>query len=350
MMTQLDILLAVKDGETYLVETINSLLSQTALSRGCCEIRFVIVDDGSSDGTPEILANYHDNDPRFLIIRNDRSLGLPTSLNRGLEQCSAPLVARADADDLHSPDRLSKQIAFLEANPQVGVLGTSFNRIALSGEVIGTVRPPFDHDTIYARQNFTNSLLHPSVVFRTDLVRTVGGYDTIYRTAQDSDLWVRLRDRTKFANLQEVLVNYRVHPGSITGQRDEKGKQLSLSVSKRLLSAALGRSLDDEETAAVVALYQGFGQMPANAIKLGLPLLHRCLHEIARTAPETAMRHLRKEAAGALVRRMEAHLWTDRRIARALLASAIRLDVGCIKFTSALRSLLPHRSQRQVRI
>lgn len=338
MTLELNILLAVKDGEQYLSQTLDTLLNQSYP-----HFEFVIVDDGSTDKTPAILEGYAARDPRLIIIRNERNMGVPGALNRGLEECKAPLIAKSDADDLHRPERLVRQLAFMKGNPAVGVLGTGFNRMTPAGEIMKAVVPPTDHDTIYARQNFINSFLHSSIMYRTDLIRSVGGYDAAYPTAQDTDLWVRLRDRTCFANLPEVLVDYRVHPRSIMGTRGEKGRFKGLTVPQRLLSGLLGRQLDDVDVSAIVELYQGFRTMSVDDVRRAAPLLRECLRALSRYTPPRAMKYLRREAASSCLKQMEAHLWSDRGLARELLAVAASFDARTALRRSSTRALLPRR-------
>lgn len=315
------VLLAVHNGEEYLSEALDSLLAQTFK-----DFELVVVDDASTDGTGAVLEAYAARDPRLVVVRNEENLRLASSLNRGLDRCRAPLVARADADDVYASERLSRQVRFMEAHPEVGVLGCGYHRVGPDGSRQGTVAPPADHAPIRARQLFMNSFLHPGVVFRTGVVRAVGGYDSAFWTAQDSDLWARLRDQTRFANLPEPLVSYRVHEASIVKTRGDAGQRLSLSVPQRLLSATLGRDLDADETWAVVTLYQGFEWMEAAEIRRSLPLLREVLDHVDKHEPPQAARFLKREAAASLLKQIPHLDRSDRPLTRTLLAAAIRLN------------------------
>lgn len=315
--------MAVHNGEAYLAEALDSLLAQTL-----SDIEVVVVDDASTDATPEMLSAYAERDARLVVLHNDKNLRLAASLNRGIERCRAPLIARADADDVYARDRLERQVAFLEAHPEVGVLGCAYHRVGPDGEHFGTVVPPQDHATIRARQLFMNSFLHPGVVFRADVVRAVGGYDEAYWTAQDSDLWARLRDHTRFANLPEPLVHYRVHGSSIVKTRGDAGQRLSLSVPQRLLSGTLGRPLSEYEAWAVVTLYQGFERMDATDTRHGLALLRELLSHMKGRAPHGALRFLRREAARSLLKQASRLFNGDRPLARRLLVTSLRLNPG----------------------
>lgn len=327
--------MAVYNGERHLPEALDTLLAQTL-----SDFELVVVDDASTDRTAEILADYARQDGRLTVLRNEVNRRLPASLNRGLERCRASLVARADADDVYLPERLERQVAFLDQNPDVGVVGCAYHRIHEDGRRKDTKRPPRDHATIRARELFMSSLLHPGVVFRTHVVRSVGGYDEAYWTAQDSDLWARLRDRTRLTNLPDVLVEYRVHSGSVVGTRGDAGKRLSLSVPQRLLSETLGRPLDEDDVRAVVTLYQGFEAMEAPDVRRGLPLLWEVVGHLDRDEPRAARRWLRREAAASLLKQAEDHP-RDRPLVRTLLTAAVRMNPRLV-FSSHVRRRVVH--------
>ncbi len=332
--------MAVHDGEAYLPEALDSLLAQTLR-----DFELVIVDDASTDGTAAVLEAYAARDARVTVVRNEKNSRLAASLNRGLERCRAALVARADADDVYAPERLARQARFMEAHPDVGVLGCGYHRVGPDGDRRGTITPPAEHATIRARQLFMNSFLHPGVVFRTEVVRGGGGYDEAFWTAQDSDLWARLRDRTRFANLPEPLVHYRVHGASVVKTRGDAGQRLSLSVPRRLLSATLGRALGEDEARAVVTLYQGFEWMEPADVRRGLPLLREVLDHVEATEPVQAARFLKREAAASLLKQTHHLACSDQPLTRTLLAAAVRLDPRLVLTRRvarhAARTLLP---------
>lgn len=333
------VLMAVKNGARHLRPAVDTLLAQTY-----GDFELIVVDDGSEDETPALLARYAKQDPRVRILRQDVNQGLPKSLNLGLEHCRAPLVARADADDVYAPHRLETQVGYLERHPEVGVLGCGFRRMREDGTPISTVVPPPDHERIRARQIFMNSLLHPGVVFRTHVVRAVGGYDERYWTAQDSDLWARLRDLTRFANVPDPLVDYRVSASSIVGARGERGRALSIEVPRRLLSALLGRPLAEADAAAAITLYQGFEDMPSADIRRALPILREALRRSAAVESRRTVAFLRREAAISCVRQLGRHVWKDRPTARRLLATAAALAPSAVAARpSTLRALLPRQ-------
>lgn len=200
------VLMAVYNGEKFLRESVDSVLSQTFT-----DFELLVVDDCSTDSTPDILAEY--DDPRLRVLRNVVEMERCASRNRGLAEARGDLVAIMDPDDACLPTRLEVQTAFMHAHPEVTVCGT-FCEIYETGLV---VRHPQSDAGIRARMLFENPLAHSSVMFRkASVLDLTNGYDPISRYAEDYNLWVRLAKyrETIFANIPEPLLRYRVHPDS----------------------------------------------------------------------------------------------------------------------------------------
>lgn len=206
------VLMSVWNGAPQVQEAVASVFSQTLK-----ELELIVIDDGSTDSTPQILAGFAD--PRLRIERRAR-IGLTAALNAGLALARAPLVARLDADDLSLPERLGRQLAFLDAHPDVGLLGTGAREIDGAGREAGTVRPPAEDAAIRRALIRCNPFVHSSVVMRRAPVERVGGYDETFPVAQDYDLWMRLSGETHMANLPEALVVRRLLPGRVSATRE----------------------------------------------------------------------------------------------------------------------------------
>jgi glycosyltransferase involved in cell wall biosynthesis len=153
------------------------------------------------------------------VLRQPRS-GQTAALNRGLRAARAPLIARIDADDVALPGRLACQVAFLNAHPEVGLLGTAAREIAPDGAVVRTLVPPCDDDALRRALRRSNPFIHSSMLFRRALVDAVGAYDESFAVAQDYDLWLRMSRVTRLANLDEPLVLRRLAPGRLSSVRD----------------------------------------------------------------------------------------------------------------------------------
>lgn len=210
----ISVAMSVFNGEQFLGAAIESVLAQTFT-----DFEFLILDDGSSDGTRAIIADYAARDPRIrAILRENR--GLIASLNQLLDEARAPLVARMDADDICLPERFARQVAFLKANPDHGVVGSWSTDIDERGELFAApgADHPVTHDDVLAVIEHRTPLCHPSVMARRRVMLDVGGYHSAYRHCEDYDLWLRLADRTRLANLPERLLLYRRTDGQISNR------------------------------------------------------------------------------------------------------------------------------------
>ena len=264
----ISVLMAVFNGAQYLEATLQSILDQSFRN-----FELVIVDDASSDETPEILRKVSRFDSRVAVLTNPRNLKLASSLNRGLEACRSEYIARSDADDLYHPDRLRIQLDFMERNPKVGVVSSAFHRIDSSGNHLRTTIPPSRNGEIKQALLFRNCILHPGAMFRKSTVMDVGGYDPDFDYAEDYDLWARLFDRTQFTQIREPLVSYRRHPQSIMNASRTVSKECSLHVSCRLLSGFLGRNVSAAEREALRCIYKGHPTLPVHSIRQTLSIL-----------------------------------------------------------------------------
>jgi glycosyltransferase involved in cell wall biosynthesis len=197
------VVMPVYNCERFLAEAIESILSQTL-----ADFEFVIIDDGSTDDSVEIIASYRDS--RIRLIRNWTNLGVSESLNKGFCLARGEYVARMDSDDVCLPERLARQVAFMEEHAEIGICGTW---IETMGEQAGQVlRYPTAPDTVKCTHLFGPALAHPSVIMRRDMLKKLGLlYNPSFRRAQDFELWVRASEYTALANIGEVLLRYRLH-------------------------------------------------------------------------------------------------------------------------------------------
>jgi hypothetical protein len=199
--------MSVYNGERFLGEAIESVLAQTLT-----EFELIVVDDGSSDATPDILAAYEARDPRIVIRRQSKS-GRAAALNRGFALARASRVARLDADDIARPNRLDHQREFLDAHDRVAVVGGAVTFINDRGEKFGSWQYPLTDPEIRRAFPRTTPLVHPAVMIRSEVFEAVGGYRSIFREAEDVDLWLRIAEHHELANIPEDLICYRIHAG-----------------------------------------------------------------------------------------------------------------------------------------
>ena len=202
------VLMPVCNGARYLEEAIQSILQQTF-----SDFEFIIINDGSTDGTAAILDRYRLNDSRIHIYQQTRQ-GVVPALNRGLEMARGVYIARMDADDVSLPHRLAAQVKFMDSQAAVGICGTWI-------ETYGVDRPeirryPCEDGMIRSWLLFESVLAHPSVMIRRALLhRHALLYDASAVCAEDYDLWVRAAQYTLLGNVPQVLLRYRVHEHQI---------------------------------------------------------------------------------------------------------------------------------------
>jgi glycosyltransferase involved in cell wall biosynthesis len=212
---QLTVLMPVYNGGPFLRSAIESILNQDF-----SDFDFLIIDDGSTDGSHEIAASYAD--PRIRLESNGRNLGLIATLNRGLDLARGTYVARMDADDIAFPDRLSKQLTFMEAHPEIGLCGTWYERDSMDGTSIMT--PPEDDASIRFFLIFDTVFAHNTIMFRRKFLEDHGlRYDPDFRHAEDFEFWTRCSRHTQLANLPVVLLRYHFHADNTSNRhRDEQ--------------------------------------------------------------------------------------------------------------------------------
>jgi len=230
--------MSVYNGEKYLNQAIESILNQTFT-----DFEFIIIDDSSSDKTPEILQRY--KDPRIIIVRNNTNLGLTKSLNIGLNLAKGEYIARMDADDISYPERLEKQVKFLEKNENIGVLGTSRELIDDANTTIGQVLSISDVNIIKWSSLFGfHEIAHPTAMIRKNLMDRVAGYNPKYSYAQDAELWSRLSEITTFSNLPDILLKYRMNTRQISQKNADDQKSNNLNILRNILEKYSNKSID----------------------------------------------------------------------------------------------------------
>lgn len=201
--------MSVYNGEKYLQEAIDSILGQTFK-----DFEFLIINDGSTDKTAEILKSY--NDPRIKIINNEKNIGLTKSLNKGLRLVRGEYIARQDADDISMPERLEKEVEFLEQNKNVGLVGTDYFMINEKGKVVHIVKCLNGCRELKAKLLESNQFGHGSVMFRRECIDNIGAYREEFKFAQDYDFYLRIVEAYDVANISEPLYKWRIDSKSIS--------------------------------------------------------------------------------------------------------------------------------------
>jgi len=224
----ISVAMSVYNGERFLAAAIESVLAQTF-----GDFEFLILDDGSRDATRAIALHYAASDPRIRVIARENR-GLVASLNELVDVSRAPLIARMDADDVCLPQRFERQVGFMTAYPAVGVLGCWTDDIDENDAPypLDAIDHPIDHHAfLFAIDAGLPLLCHPAVMFRREVVQSVGGYHPAFSHSEDLDLWLRLASVTQVANLPERLLRYR-HYSQQVSSRHATVQQTNAAISR----------------------------------------------------------------------------------------------------------------------
>jgi glycosyltransferase involved in cell wall biosynthesis len=224
------VVMAVYNGEDYLREAIDSLVNQTLT-----DTEIVVIDDGATDKSPEILASYGD---RLRVVRQANQ-GQTRALNHGLRLARGKYIARMDQDDVAEPQRLQKQAEFMEAHPQIGLLGSAYHEMDAQGRIFRTIYPPTGDPELRRTLAKYCPFMHSAMMFRRDLLAQTGDYTESeqYRHFQDLDLWIRLAQHSQIDNLPEPLMRRRVHGSSASATRDNARLYNDIELRSRAIRA-----------------------------------------------------------------------------------------------------------------
>lgn len=246
-MPQISVILPVHNCRRYLAAAITSISAQTHR-----DFEFIIVDDGSTDGSAAVIDQSAAADSRIRIIRRPNT-GIVGALNDGLAAARGDLIARMDGDDLAEPTRFAQQLAYLQSAPDCVALGSTVWFIDPEGAVIDRYAPPAGHAAIESELLRGNggALIHPALMLRRSAMLAVGGYRREFDRAEDLDLFLRLARHGALANLPAPLLRYRIHCGSTNFVHRQQ---------QRLLSTRL---------VAQARTARGLPALPAGALSVG---------------------------------------------------------------------------------
>jgi hypothetical protein len=301
------VVLPVYNGERWLRESVQSVLGQTFR-----DFELIAIDDGSTDDSPRVLAELAAADSRVRVHTNPRNLGLIPSLNRGFALARGRYIARLDADDVALPTRLERQVARLEAEPRLGVVGSAYYRLDEQGRRRLSL-PPLSDTAIRWQLLFGNVWCHSTIMLRASLLAGAGDPYSDHRHAEDYELWVRLLRTSRGETLREPLVLYREHGGSVS--REHRTAQIAMV--DRIASAQLATLLPGLETAnhglqalrrarramlksvdaieavgRILDLFPAFARQPGIDAREARRLERRWIEMVCSRAPAGALRRL----------------------------------------------------------
>ena len=221
----ISVVMPVYNEADFLATAIESILSQTFTS-----FELIIIDDDSDDGSRSIAKEYAAADCRISLIAHRQNRGNYPSRNEGMAAAQGEFIAVMDADDISRPHRLERQADFLSNHPSYSMVGSRVLLIDADGDPLGPMEGiPLEHESIDAAlMDRSWAVVHPSVMLRMEAVEAVGGYRERFRTCADHDMYLRLAEISRVANLPEILLYYRRHFGSMTLNKTDQRYNLRI--------------------------------------------------------------------------------------------------------------------------
>ncbi|HEY8750259.1 MAG TPA: glycosyltransferase [Tepidisphaeraceae bacterium] len=276
----ISVVIGAFNAQRFLTAAIDSLLAQTFE-----DFELIVVDDGSQDRTFQILNEFQARDPRVRPLRIPHG-GIVDAANTGLKAARSDLIARADADDLNFPNRLQKQFDYLESHPEVVAVGSRMEVIEPYGSPLRITDHKLTHEEIEAEflRGVGWALPQPTAMLRKSIALKVGGYRHNYPYSEDFDLFLRMAEAGRLANLPDVLVQYRLHPGSSNWNHH----RIQMSNKTKLLSEAYARRGSTMPTG--MNFHSGWDQ----------PISERYIHWLWSALKNNDVRGARKHAWSAL--------------------------------------------------
>jgi glycosyltransferase involved in cell wall biosynthesis len=212
-MPKISVVMSVYNGGKYLKLAVESILNQSFK-----DFEFIIINDGSTDKSLDLLKSFQKQDERIKIISRENK-GLISSLNEGIKLAQGEYITRMDADDISKTTRLEKQLKYMEEN-NLMVCGAWAQGIDELGNKIKDMNYPPSEKKIKSSSLLHNPFIHPSVMFRKDVFKKAGGYKKFFKHIEDYELWTRIVFKYKTGNIPEALLEYRLHNDQITQRRN----------------------------------------------------------------------------------------------------------------------------------
>jgi glycosyltransferase involved in cell wall biosynthesis len=245
------VLIPVFNREVFVDKAIRSVVDQDYE-----DLEIVVVDDGSTDGTADVLALWAEHEPRVVVVTSASNQGIPAALNLGLSHARGKYIARQDSDDLMRPGRLAAQVALLETRGDVVLVSCAYDIVDAAGNYLGTWKSDEPHEVAVTLLGCFNVIGGGGqVMFRRTDVEAVGGFSLAYPAVEDYDLWVRLLRRGRLETLPLVGMTKCTHPGQ-TSKDIEAKRAMWTSIMRSSLEPRLQRPVTDEEIAALISVWR----------------------------------------------------------------------------------------------
>ena len=290
---KLTVLTVVHNGERYLEPAIESILAQDF-----ADFEYLIVDDGSTDDSPQIVKRWAERDPRIIVECIPQRTGIAHALNRGLALARGKYIGRQDADDICLGSRLRRQVDQLDREPDVVLVSANYTMIDSEGRWAGRCIVENPSALFPYLLNFSNALAGAGSqgMFRRDIARELGGFCEDFEVSVDYEFWTRLVQRGTVVILPFTGLNYRLHSRQVSIQLRELQRRNSHLNSRRMLTAHLGRALSDDEFSAVASIWRQEGRTGVAA--LGNRVLREAHARFATGANPALRLRVRRITAG----------------------------------------------------
>ena len=248
-MPKVSVIMPAYNAQAYIKEAMDSILEQSF-----SDLELIVINDCSADGTEAVIQSY--SDPRIVYLKNEKNSGVAVTLNRGLAVARGEYIARMDSDDISMPERLEKQVRFLDTHPDYAICGSSL-RIFGQGRREGAFPYPETDGDIRANMVFNSPFAHPSIMMRGEMLNQCGRYyDVKFEKAEDYELWCRLLEQGRGYNFPQPLLRYRHHGKQIRTANAAEQKEAVLRLRRRTVER-LGAGLTEPELAVFQKLCGG---------------------------------------------------------------------------------------------
>lgn len=220
---KVSVIMPVFNAAQHIDIAIRSILAQTLE-----EFELIVVDDNSTDGSFQILQDFASKEVRIRLYKNDTNIGVSGTANRAIKMARSQYIARMDADDISRPTRFAKQFRFLTQNQSFIAVGSHVDIIDYSGKRVGEKKFPLTHEEISRKIFIMSPMQQPSMMINSShLPNNFEWYDTMLTSAEDIDLFFRLMQYGKLANLDETLIDYRMHPTNLSNKDPKETYRLT---------------------------------------------------------------------------------------------------------------------------
>jgi glycosyltransferase involved in cell wall biosynthesis len=239
---KISVVMPVFNRENFLSDAIKSIINQTFT-----DFEFIIIDDGSTDQSLQIIENFAKQDERIKVVKNNINLGIAKTRNIGIDLSQGEYIAFMDSDDISLPTRFEKQIAYFENSPNIDALGTACAIVDSNGQILSYLRPPLSPIEVRWSIITKSTLINPSMMARRKIFCETGIRHRDLHAADDFDLWSRIADQFQIGNLSEILTHFRMHQGKISVTSHNSQRSEAIEIVRKNIKQLTNIDLTDDQ-------------------------------------------------------------------------------------------------------